>query len=292
VSHDAKPPAPSAAAPFAGGVENLVELDRDHPGFRDLAYRARRDAIARAALQYREGDSPAPVDYTAEEHEVWRTVSRELGILHARYASAEAKACAQLVALPTDRVPQLAEVNARLAQAGTGMQMLPVAGLVAPRTFLVHLARGMFLSTQYMRHHSAPLYTPEPDVIHELVGHAGSLAHPEFARLSRLFGRAAEQASADGIEQLTRLYWYTLEFGLVREGGALKAYGAGLLSSFGELGRFETQAHIENFAVEKVLATPYDPTDYQRVLFVVRSFASMGEELSAWLCARYRLPDA
>ncbi len=274
-----------AAAPpaFAGGADGLVQLDRDHPGFRDPSYRARRNAIARLALDYREGGPIEPVAYTEEEHEVWRTVGRELAVLHARYASVAALECERLIALPRDRVPQLTEVNARLAGVGTGMTMLPVAGLVAPRTFLTHLGRGMFLSTQYMRHHSAPLYTPEPDVIHELVGHAGSLAHPAFVALSRLFGRAAEEASAERIEELTRLYWYTLEFGLVREAGALKAYGAGLLSSYGELGRFETQARIEEFRVDRVLATPYDPTDYQRVLFVVPSFERMCEEVSAWL---------
>jgi len=277
----AEPP----ASPFAGGAEGLVQLDRDHPGFRDPSYRARRNAIARLALDYREGEPIASVDYTAEEHEVWRTVCRELSILHERYASVEARECERLIALPTERVPQLAEVNDRLTASGTGMRMHPVAGLVAPRTFLTHLGRGMFLSTQYMRHHSAPLYTPEPDVIHELVGHAGSLAHPEFVRMSRLYGEVAEGASPELIEELTRLYWYTLEFGLVREPSGLKAYGAGLLSSYGELGRFETAAQIEEFRVDRVLATPYDPTNYQRVLFVVTSFEAMCLEVSAWLRA-------
>jgi len=274
---------PSSSTAFAGGTEGLVRLDRDHPGFRDPEYRARRNAIAQQALDYHEGSPLAAVAYTEAEHDVWRTVCLELSTLHARYASREAMECTRLIALPTDRIPQLAFVNARLADAATGMRMLPVAGLVAARTFLTHLGRGMFLSTQYMRHHSAPLYTPEPDVIHELVGHAGSLAHPAFVRLSRLFGRVAEHASEARIEELTRLYWYTLEFGLVREGSALKAYGAGLLSSYGEIGRFESQARIEDFSVERVLATPYDPTDYQRVLFVVPSFQRMCEQVSAWL---------
>ncbi len=273
----------SSSARFAGGAEGLVQLDRDHPGFRDPAYRTRRNAIARQALDYDEGGPLAPVEYTAEEHDVWRTVCRELAILHGRYASAEALECERLIGLPKDRIPQLSEVNARLAGTGTGMKMLPVAGLVAPRTFLVHLGRGTFLSTQYMRHHSAPLYTPEPDVIHELVGHAGSLAHPAFVRLSRRFGEVAATASDAKIEELTRLYWYTLEFGLVSEPSGVKANGAGLLSSYGELGRFESQARIEEFRVSRVLETPYDPTDYQRVLFLVPSFAAVYEELMAWL---------
>jgi phenylalanine-4-hydroxylase len=230
-----------------------------------------------------------PVAYTGEEHEVWRTVGRELSALHRRLASAEALDCMRLIDLPNDEVPQLSDVNARLAACGAGMTMLPVAGLVAPRTFLTHLGRGVFLSTQYMRHHSAPLYTPEPDVIHELVGHAGSLAHPAFVALSRQFGELAMVAEGDArIEALTRLYWYTLEFGLVREGGAVKAYGAGLLSSFGELGRFATKAELREFSVEGVLATPYDPTDYQKVLFVAPSFDAMVRDVSAWLSSERR----
>jgi phenylalanine-4-hydroxylase len=141
----------------------------------------------------------------------------------------------------------------------------------------------VFLSTQYMRHHSAPLYTPEPDVIHELVGHAGSLAHPMFAALSRAFGRAAVGAEDRAVERLTRLYWYTLEFGLVLEAGAPKAYGAGLMSSFGELGRFARETQIEGWSIDRIVETPFDPTDYQRVLFVAPSFEQMCEEVTAYL---------
>lgn len=272
-------PAPHSVP--GGGIADLVRLDRDHPGFRDPLYRARRNAIARLALDYQEGDPFPHVPYLPEEHGVWRTVHEHLGPLHDALASAEYKACQELVPLARDGVPQLAEVNAILAPSG--MRMLPVAGLVTPRAFMVHLARGVFLSTQYMRHHSAPLYTPEPDVIHELVGHAGSLAHPDFAALSRAFGRASEEADEPELEKLTRLYWYTLEFGLVREGNAVKAYGAGLMSSFGELGRVTGEAQIEEFDVARIVLTPFDPTNYQRVLFVAPSFTEMRDRVMAYL---------
>jgi phenylalanine-4-hydroxylase len=111
------------------------------------------------------------IDYTGDEHAVWREVSRELAPLHARYACAESLEASRRVALPRERIPQLAEVNAAIGPLH-GFRMLPVAGLVTAKAFLTQLARGVFLSTQYMRHHSVPLYTPEPDVVHELIGHA------------------------------------------------------------------------------------------------------------------------
>lgn len=265
-------------------MKNLVQLDRDHPGFRDADYRRRRDDIARLAMDYQDGEPVPEVRYTDDEQKVWRTVWENLSPLHERYASTEYKAAASQIPLDTTRVPQLAEVNRLLAGRG-GMQMAPVAGLVEARTFLSYLGRNQFLSTQYMRHHSAPLYTPEPDVVHELVGHAATLAHPEFVALSRAFGQTADRVDDETLERMTRLYWYTLEFGLVEEGSALKAYGAGLMSSFGELGRFEKETTIRRFNLEEVAATPFDPTNYQNVLFVAPSLAAVAQEVRAWLAS-------
>ena len=161
--------------------------------------------------------------------------------------------------------------------------MLPVAGLISARGFLSTLGRGVFLSTQYIRHHSMPLYTPEPDIVHELVGHATSFFQPDIVRLSRLFGEAALRADAATLEKLERVYWYTLEFGVAQEDDEVKAYGAGLLSSFGELGSFHRRARLEPFDLEKVARTPYDPTDYQKVLFVAPSFQEMARRVGGWL---------
>jgi phenylalanine-4-hydroxylase len=264
-----------------GGENELVKLNPDHPGFRDLAYRARRDAIARLALDYREGDPPPLVTYTDQEHAVWRTVWENLGPLHRTRAIREWRAGAAELSLDTRAVPQLVEVDQKLKRPG--MQMLPVAGLISARGFLSCLGRSVFLSTQYMRHHSRPLYTPEPDVIHELIGHATSFFDEDFVRLSRLFGEAALVADAATLARLERVYWYTLEFGLAREGDEVKAYGAGLLSSYGELGGFESRSKLEPFDLEKVSRTPYDPTNYQAVLFVAPSFRQMAREVGRWL---------
>jgi phenylalanine-4-hydroxylase len=266
----------------AGGLEELVQLDPDHPGFRDPVYRRRRNDIAKLALQYRPGDPPPAVQYTDAEHSVWRTVWEHLAPLHASNAIAEWRSGAAELALDQRHIPQLAEVNEDL-KASPGIEMLPVAGLISARGFLCSLGRGVFLSTQYIRHHSMPLYTPEPDVVHELVGHATSFFRPEIVRLTRLFGEAAQNADEETLRQLERVYWYTLEFGAAREDGDVKAYGAGLLSSFGELGSFASRAELKPFDIAEIARTHYDPTSYQKALFVAPSFGEMEKRVAGWL---------
>ncbi len=265
-------------------ADQLVVLHADHPGFRDAIYRARRNAIAKLAVDHREGTPPPFVAYTDQEHDVWRSVWDHLSPLHAARAVREWRAAADRLELNRTWVPQLAEVNERTQPLG--IEMLPVAGLISADGFLSALGRGVFRSTQYMRHHSMPLYTPEPDVIHELVGHAASFVVPEIVQLSRSFGAAALHADPARLLQLERLYWYTLEFGVALEDGDIKAYGAGLLSSYGELGELGQRAQLAAFDVEVMAQTPYDPTDYQPVLFVAPSFAQAVRKLETWLAAR------
>ncbi|HSP13350.1 MAG TPA: phenylalanine 4-monooxygenase [Thermoanaerobaculia bacterium] len=261
----------------------LVELDADHPGFHDEVYRRRRNQIARAALDYRHGDPLPPIDYTEDEQKVWRAVWRSLAPLHERYACRAYLDATERVSLPHDRIPQLADVNA-VIEPLHGFRMLPVAGLVTARAFLSRLGEQVFLSTQYMRHWSVPLYTPEPDVVHELVGHAATFADQRFVALNRAFGEAALRARDDETaEKIGRLYWYTLEFGAVREGRNLKVFGAGLLSSFGELGRFEKEEPLLPWDVNAIAATPYDPTHYQEKLFAGPSLERMFDDTMRWL---------
>jgi phenylalanine-4-hydroxylase len=265
-------------------ADQLVALDPDHPGFRDPIYRQRRNAIAKLALDHRESSPPPFVAYTEQEHEVWRKVWDHLAPLHAARAVREWRTAADRLALDRTWVPQLAEVNELTRHPGIEMQ--PVAGLISAEGFLTALGRGVFRSTQYMRHHSMPLYTPEPDVIHELVGHATSFLAPEIVALSRGFGEVALGADPRTMQALERLYWYTLEFGVALEDGELKAYGAGLLSSYGELGELtapERRAQLQPFDPEVMARTPYDPTAYQAQLFVAPSFAEMVRRLEAWL---------
>ncbi len=261
---------------------DLVALDRDHPGFRDVAYRARRNEIASLAEAWSPGEPPPHIAYDARENGVWKTALAELRPLHRRFACAAFEAGLVTVDFPDDAIPSFDHVNERLAPR-TGFRLAPVAGLASPAEFMGALADGVFFATQYVRHHSAPLYTPEPDVLHELIGHAALLADETYAGLNRAFGEATRRASPAEIEALIRVYWYTLEFGVVGRPSDYRVVGAGLLSSFGELGRFEAEAEKRVFDLDVISRTPFDPTDYQRVLFVAETEADLTTRLRAWL---------
>jgi phenylalanine-4-hydroxylase len=264
------------------GSQPLVELDPDHPGFRDSAYRTRRNAIAALALDYRSGEPIPKAPYTEQENELWRVIIDALAEAHAKHACGEYLASLETVDLPRHRIPQLAEVTDRV-QSLSGFRLEPVAGLVSAHAFLASLSEGVFLSTQYIRHHSAPLYTPEPDVVHEVIGHAVTLASPRLAELNRLFGEAMKRAqSEEDIEKLSKIYWFTIEFGVVREGGALKAYGAGLVSSAGEMEAMG-RAEIRPLDFQQMTEQFVDPTNFQPVLFCAESFDELYLSLRSFL---------
>ncbi|MGB8508966.1 MAG: phenylalanine 4-monooxygenase [Pyrinomonadaceae bacterium] len=266
----------------AANARPIVRLDPDHPGFRDADYRARRDRIARIALDYEPGGAIPEAPYTPEEHQLWRVVNDALAPRHQASACVEYLACVERLGLPRDRIPQLHEVS-KWVERLSGFRLEPVAGLVAPRIFLDALAGGVFLSTQYIRHHSAPHYTPEPDVVHELFGHAVTLSGERFAALNRLFGEAVGRTkSGAALDRLARAYWFTIEFGVVREAGAIKAYGAGLVSSAGELEAMR-RAELRPLDLAAAARQEYDPTNFQPVLFCADSFDEMYHALKDFL---------
>jgi len=264
------------------GRNDIVRLDPDHPGFRDAEYRARRNQIAQLAMKYQPGDQIPDAPYTDDEHRVWQTIWGALGPAHQQHACAEYLQAIERLSFSADRIPQLREVSERV-QAISGFRLEPVAGLVQPRVFLENLADGVFLCTQYIRHHSTPMYTPEPDVVHEIVGHGVTLACPQLAELNRQFGRAVKRVkSSEELEILSRAYWFTIEFGVLRENGELKAYGTGLLSSAGELEEMH-KADLRPLDLEAASRAAYDPTHFQPVLFCADSFKAMHETLRDYL---------
>ncbi|MEA2254413.1 MAG: phenylalanine-4-hydroxylase [Solirubrobacteraceae bacterium] len=257
-----------------GRVE--VHLGEDHPGFNDPAYRARRNEIAAAAMAWSPGEPIPHVDYAEIEHEIWRVVCRELHDKHERYACREFLLGKERLGLPEDGVPQLSEVTDALRPL-TGFEYRCAPGLVPLREFYGSLADRVFHSTQYVRHPSEPLYTPEPDIIHEVIGHGNMLASPRFAELKRMAGEAARRVRTDAALQLIAdVFWFTMEFGVLREGGALKAYGAGILSSYGEIEEFR-HMEIRPIDLAEMGSIEYDITKYQPVLYCAESMDHLEE---------------
>ncbi|MGW4247498.1 phenylalanine 4-monooxygenase [Nocardia sp. NPDC004722] len=263
-------------SPVTKGADGdvTVHLSDEHPGVHDPAYRARRNAIAAKALDYRPGEPVPQVDYTDEEQEVWRIVSAELARKRERYACAEVIDAARRLALPSDHIPQLDEVSAKLVPL-TGFRYAPAAGLVPLRDFFGSFADRTFHSTQYIRHHSAPLYTPEPDAVHEILGHANQLASPRFASVYETVGAAvARLETARALKFLADVFWFSMEFGVLREHGEIRCYGAGLLSSFGEIEEFRA-AELRPLDIHAMGTIAYDITHYQPILYCAESVSEI-----------------
>jgi phenylalanine-4-hydroxylase len=251
-----------------GTVE--VHLGKDHPGFHDADYRARRNAIAARAVAWQPGQPLPRIDYTDGETAIWRRVSAELTDKHRRRAHPEYLAAKERLALPTDRIPQLDEVSATL-HGLTGFSYVAAPGLVELREFYSSLGDRVFHSTQYVRHPSQPLYTPEPDVIHEVLGHGNQLASPRFAELTRAAGAAVARAERDEtVQVIADVFWFTMEFGVMYDGAELKAYGAGICSSYGEIDEF-VEMEIRPLELTAMATQHYDITTYQPVLFAAKS---------------------
>jgi phenylalanine-4-hydroxylase len=257
-----------------------VVLADDHPGVSDPDYLRRRNEIAQAAVGLKPGDEARNIDYNDDENRTWETAVTTLRDLHAKHAARAYLDGVERLALPSDRVPQLAEVSRRL-QRLTGWRVEAAPGLAPIREFYGSLGERRFLSTQYVRHPSVPLYTPEPDVIHEVVGHCNSLANTQFADLYATAGAASTRADDDALVRFSKTFWFTLEFGVVHENGDLKAYGAGLLSSFGEMNAYR-DAEIRDWDPDAMAVTDYDINHYQPVLFAAPDFGTIVTDLTAW----------
>lgn len=257
--------------------EDIEELDLDHPGANDQDYRKRRDYIAGLSRNFRETGVITDVEYTDEEQAIWRHVSTRLAEMHERHASPFYLRAKRDLGISNERIPQLSEMSRRLKEL-TNFRLAPIEGLVDTRAFLSWLSWRTMLSTQYIRHHSRPEYTPEPDIVHEAIGHIPMFTNPAFADYSQFIGHGARIATDEQIEELGRLYWFTVEFGLVEHEGEVKAYGAGLLSSFGELEHaFSDEVERRPFDLEQVIAHDYTYSDMQPVLYVIPSYAELKE---------------
>eukprot|EP00921_Rhytidocystis_pertsovi_P014524 GHVQ01023479.1.p1 GENE.GHVQ01023479.1~~GHVQ01023479.1.p1 ORF type:complete len:492 (-),score=33.57 GHVQ01023479.1:677-2152(-) len=266
-----------------------TEINSDHPGFHDAEYRARRNHIVSMACEYKSGQPIATVEYSASELECWRIVYSKLSELFPEHCCEEYTAAVRDLEARgiygAHRIPQLQEVSEYL-QGKTGFRLRPVAGLLSGRDFLNALALRVFFSTQYIRHPSVPVYTPEPDIIHELLGHAPMLANQDFADFSQIIGLASLGATDDQIKMLATCYWFSVEFGLLFQDNNLRAYGAGLLSSAGELqyATSPTNSKVEIRAWDPFSAAvqEYPITTYQPVYYAAKSLGQAKETMMGY----------
>lgn len=255
-----------------------IRFPKGHPGHGDVEYQRQREAIAAAALRYRPGDPLPRIDYQPHDDLTWQRISTALGELLRECGAREVLDAVRRFALPVDRVPQLSETSARL-QRLTGFRFEPAAGIVPLRLFYGSLADRVFNATQFVRHGSQPLFSPEPDMVHEVIGHGTTLASPRLAELYAQAGHAARRVhTEEALEAVSRVFWFTLEYGVLLESGEPKAYGASLLSSYGELRAFRS-ARIRPLDLRAMVNQVYDVTKPQPVLFAARSLDELEDFL-------------
>jgi phenylalanine-4-hydroxylase len=212
-------------------------------------------------------------NYTPAEHATWRTLyERQTKLLPGR---ACAEFLAGMAALPigADAIPDFRRLSDTL-MCRTGWQVVAVPGLVPPEIFFEHLANRRFPAGQFIRRPDQLDYIEEPDVFHDVFGHVPMLAHPVLADYLQAYGKGGLRAQRLGaLDQLSRVYWFTVEFGLVAQGGGLRIYGAGIVSSFAET-RFSLEDASPNrlkFNLPRVMRTRYRIDDFQESYFVVDS---------------------
>lgn len=223
-------------------------------------------------------DQPAAL-YTDADHDRWRRLYRRQIELMPRYAVSEFTASLERLDI-SQRIPDFPRINQVLGHL-TGFQIVAVPGLIPDDKFFDHLANRRFPVTWWIREESELDYLEEPDVFHDLFGHVPLLAHPVFADYMVEYGKAGPPAAQmNAAPLLSRLYWYTIEFGLIRTSEGLRAYGSGILSSHGET-IYSIDSEAPNriaFDLERVLATEFRIDAYQETYFVIDSFEQLFEE--------------
>lgn len=216
-------------------------------------------------------------DYSAEEQAVWRTLcDRQTKLTQKLAHRSYLDGVAALGLL--DRIPDFDVVSEKLARL-TGWEIVAVPGLIPAGPFFDHLANRRFPVTNWLRTKKELDYIVEPDMFHDFFGHVPILTQPVFADFMQMYGEKAEDMIAlGGDEMITRLYWYSAEYGLIQEKGQpVKAFGAGLMSSFTEL-QFAIEskdAHHVPFDLETVMRTGYEIDKFQRAYFVLPSFDAL-----------------
>jgi phenylalanine-4-hydroxylase len=219
-------------------------------------------------------------NYTAEQHAVWsELLLRRLPQVE-RYACEEYLEGFEIIGLRPDRLPKLADISERL-QPRTGWNATPVSGFLPAGAFFEMLEARKFPTTTWLRSRDSLDYIPQPDIFHDVFGHVPMHSHPVFADFLQHYGGVcAHLDDKQVLERLGRLFWYTVEFGLMRRGGKIKVYGSGVISSHGECTNvIEGGCEVRPFDLETVLETPVKVDELQKVLFAIESFEQIYEAM-------------
>jgi phenylalanine-4-hydroxylase len=268
------------------------ELEAGHPGMNDADYvRRRRELFALCRRHRLERLGPPLIEYTSEETRIWREVSPKLDELHIKYACDIYLKAKRELAITRDEIPQLRHLSERVKRE-TNMHLVPAEGALPYRTFYEYIAERGFPVTQFIRHGSHPEFTPEPDMLHDCLGHVPPLMNHDYAELLTLVGKAvATTKQGDHVLALKRFSWFSIEFGLIEQAGETKVFGAGILSSTGEIPNslFSTEVTRRPFVTDVVIKQDYDPSRMQDNLFVAPSFAFLRRELEN-LVRRFGIP--
>ena len=242
----------------------------------------KKDAIAEkplvAAVPYLIGQKYQ--DYAPDQHATWAELVRRRRPQIDSYACREYREGYETIGLEDDRLPNLSAITARL-KPRTGWSTTPVSGFMPSGAFFEMLDARMFPTTTWLRSRGSLEYTPEPDIFHDVFGHVPMHAHPVFADFLQHYGAVCSRINNAGIlDRLGRLFWYTVEFGLIREKGKLKVYGSGVISSHGECSNvIEGGCEVRNFDLDEVLSTPVKVDRIHTRLFVIESFDQIYEAM-------------
>src|SRR5207253_7580510 len=257
-------------------------LEPGHPGLGDGEYTRRRKELFALCRRHRlERLGPPLIDYTPEETRIWREVSPQLDELHQKYACQIYLQAKRDLAITREVIPQLRLLSERVQQE-TNMHLVPAEGALPYRTFYEYIAHRGFPVTQFIRHGSHPEFTPEPDMIHDCLGHVPPLMNRDYAELLTLVGKAvATTTRGDQVLALKRFSWFSIEFGLIEEASEVKVFGAGILSSTGEIPNslFSADVTRRPFVTDVVINTDYDPSRMQDQLFIAPSLPFLRLEL-------------
>lgn len=259
-------------------------LDEKHPGINDKDYVTRRQFFFDVSREHRlAGKHPTNINYNSDEEAVWQHVSSKLHDGHNQHAADFYLEGKRLLSINPEKIPHCQQLSKGTFER-TGFCLTPAEGLIDMRSFFHYLARKIMPCTLFIRHSQNPEYTPEPDAVHDMIGHIPPLMNQEYVELVQLIGEGVNKATDEELTYWQRLYWFTLEFGLIEQGDNLKAFGAGLLSSYGELQYcFSDNVTRKPFDLEEIIHTDFDGTVMQNNIFIIQSLSQLKKAVSSFI---------